>query len=167
MKKWLAAVLTIAELVVLLAASAAAIFFFQPYGQRLWTALVLAACLTPILIHSPPHVSAIFSAYFRIERDIHAISSSGGDCALGRSHLLARADCLVELERRRSDAARQVGSTDDSRPHLEHPSRHGRGSALESIRLAGQKGSARVGAARNGTRHPLRTRGPERTSYRT
>jgi endonuclease/exonuclease/phosphatase family metal-dependent hydrolase len=48
--KCLAAVLTILELVVLLTASAGAVFFFQPYGQRVWTALALAASLALILL---------------------------------------------------------------------------------------------------------------------
>jgi endonuclease/exonuclease/phosphatase family metal-dependent hydrolase len=42
-------VLTMIEMVFLLAASAGAVFFFQPYGQRVRTALVLAACLVLIL----------------------------------------------------------------------------------------------------------------------
>jgi endonuclease/exonuclease/phosphatase family metal-dependent hydrolase len=48
--KFLTAVLILIELVALLAASAAAIFFLQPYGQRGWTALALAASLAFVAI---------------------------------------------------------------------------------------------------------------------
>ena len=52
--KWTAVVLTIVELVALLAASAGAIFFFQPYGRRLWIALALSACLAFVPLMRQP-----------------------------------------------------------------------------------------------------------------
>ena len=65
LRKYAAVVLTIVELIVVLAASAAAVFFFQPYGQRVWTALVLSACLALGLLMGHPRLGRFVPPFLR------------------------------------------------------------------------------------------------------
>jgi endonuclease/exonuclease/phosphatase family metal-dependent hydrolase len=60
-----AVALTILELVVLLAASAGAVFFFQPYGQRIWTAIALSACLALVLLMGHPRWGQFLPPFLR------------------------------------------------------------------------------------------------------
>jgi endonuclease/exonuclease/phosphatase family metal-dependent hydrolase len=52
LRKCVAVLLALTEIFLLLAASAAAAFFLQPYGQRIWLSLVLGASLAIIIIAS-------------------------------------------------------------------------------------------------------------------
>jgi endonuclease/exonuclease/phosphatase family metal-dependent hydrolase len=68
LSKYAAVALTIVKLIVVLAASAAAVFFLQPYGQRVWTALALSACLALVFLMGHPRFGQFVPPFLRTDQ---------------------------------------------------------------------------------------------------